>query len=101
MSYNVFADMGFENPEEELLKARLVHTLGKVISEKELTHEEAAQRLKIAPVALSELLDGVWDAYSTHDLLRFANALNRNVRIIIDSRDVAPDEEAKTLVLSA
>jgi len=101
MSYNVFADMGLPNPEEELTKARLVLLLGKVIEEKGLTREQAAQRLGIETVALSSLLDGVWDDYSTDDLFRFANALGRTVRIIIDSHDVAPDEEAKTLVLTA
>ena len=101
MSYNVFADMGLPNPEEELVKARLVHLLSQVIAEKGLAPAAAAQQLKIDPAALSELLAGVWDDYSTNDLFRFANALNRNVRIIIDSRDVAPPEEAKTLVLTA
>lgn len=101
MSYNVFADMGLANPEDELMKARLVHLLSKVIAEKGLMPEEAARQLKIAPAALSDLLEGVWNGYSTSDLFRFANALNRNVRISIDSRDVAPEEEAKTLVLTA
>ncbi len=48
MSHNVFADMGLPNPEDELMKARLVHLLSKVIAEKRLTPEEAAQQLKVA-----------------------------------------------------
>lgn len=100
MSHNVFADMGLPNPEEELTKARLVLLLGKVIAEKGLTQEQAAQRLEIKTVALADLLDGVWDDYSTNDLFRFANALGRNVRITIDSQDAAPGEQARTLVLT-
>ena len=91
MSHNVFADMGLPNPEEELTKARLVLLLGKVIEEKGLTQEQAAQQLEIKTVALADLLDGVWDNYSTSDLFRFANALGRNVRITIDSQDAAPE----------
>ncbi len=88
MSHNVFADMGLPNPEEELRKARLVHTLSKVITEQGLTQEEAAHQLKLDAAALSDLLDGIWDGYSTDDLSRFADTLKRS-------------EEAKTLVLTA
>ncbi len=101
MSHNVFADMGLPNPEEELTKARLVLLLGEVIAEKGLTQEQAAQRLEIKATALADLLDGVWDDYSTGDLFRFANALGRNVRITIDRHDAAPGEQARTLVLTA
>lgn len=101
MSHNVFADMGLPNPEEELTKARLVLLLGKVIEEKGLTPEQAASRLDIETQALADLLDGTWDNFSTNDLFRFANALGRTVRIIIDSRDAAPEEKARTLVLTA
>lgn len=100
MSHNVFADMGLPNPEEELTKARLVLLLGKVIAEKGMTQEQAALQLEIETAALSDLLDGVWDDYSTNDLFRFANALGRNVRITIDSQDTAPGEQARTLVLT-
>jgi len=100
MSHNVFADMGLPNPEEELTKARLVLLLGKVIAEKGMTQEQAALQLEIETAALSDLLDGVWDDYSTNDLFRFANALGRNVRITIDSQDAAPGEQARTLVLT-
>lgn len=100
MSHNVFADMGLPNPEEELTKARLVLLLGKVIEEKGLTPEQAALRLGIGTQPLADLLGGNWDSFSTNDLFQFANALGRTVRIIIDSRDAAPEEKARTLVLT-
>jgi len=87
MSYNVFADMGFENPEEELQKARLVYALTKTIAEKGITHEEAANRIGIGASALCRLLDGLWDDCSTDDLSQFTNALSGS-------------EQAKTLVLT-
>ncbi len=34
MSYNVFADMGFEHPEMELLKCEIVRSLRDLLSEK-------------------------------------------------------------------
>lgn len=36
-SDNVFADLGFENPEEELLKANLVAEIADLIKERKLT----------------------------------------------------------------
>lgn len=101
MGYNVFADMGFENPEEELMKSEIISSLRALIDEKHLTQEQVAARWRIEPLAVAELLRGHWGDYSVNQLLGFANALGRTVRIIIDSHDVAPDEEAKTLVLTA
>lgn len=100
MSHNVFADMNLPNPEEELTNARLALLLGKVIEEKGLTPEQAASRLNIEIQTLADLLNGNWDDFSTIDFFWFANALDRNVRIIIDSRDTAPEEKAQTLVLT-
>ena len=97
MSHNVFADMGLPNPEEELTKARLVLLLGEVITDKGLTREQAAQRLKIEDSALADLLNGVWDDFSTGNLVRFGNALGRNVRLPAGSQDAAPGEQARTL----
>ena len=101
MGYNVFADMGFENPEEELMKSEIISSLRTLVDEKHLTKEQVAARWRMEPATVAELLRGHWGDYSVNQLLGFANALGRNVRIIIDSRDVAPDEEAKTLVLTA
>ena len=74
--------------------------MSEVIAEKGLTQEQAAQRLEIKATALADLLDGVWDDYSTGDLFRFANALGRNVRITIDGHDAAPGGQARTLALA-
>jgi predicted XRE-type DNA-binding protein len=101
MGYNVFEDMGFENPEEELMKSEIVSSLRRLIDEKHLTMEQVATHWSMDSSAVSELLRGHWGDYSITQLLRFANALGGTLRIIIDSRDVAPHEEAKTLVLTA
>ena len=87
MSYNVFADMGLPNPKEELGKARLVHGLSNAITEKGMTPEEAAHQLNLDAVAFSALLDGVWDDYSSDDLLQFNEAIKHS-------------EKTKTLALT-
>ncbi len=111
MSYNVFADMGFENPEEELLKSEIISGLRSLIDEKQLSTQQVAERWHIEPASLPELFRGGWGDYSLNQLLGFVTALDGIVRVtiecyakyphaVIDSHDTAPDE-AKTLVLTA
>ncbi len=101
MGYNVFEDMGFEHPEEELLKSEIVSSLRALVHEKHLTQEQVGIQWNMEPSEAAELLHGHWGSYSVNQLLGFANALGRTVRIIIDSRDAAPEEKARTLVLTA
>lgn len=94
MSYNVFADMGFPNPEEELAKARLVHCLRELIEDKRLTEQRAAALFGLTPPELSRLLwHGGWGDYSVEQLRRFICA--------VDPDAVLEDEEAQTLALTA
>lgn len=57
-SGNVFADLGFDNPEEMLAKARLVSEMQKAIKKKKLTQTEAAETLGLTQPKLSILLKG-------------------------------------------
>ncbi len=58
MGYNVFADMGFENPEEELLKSEIVTSLRHLVDEKHLKLTQVAQQWNMNPAAVAELLRG-------------------------------------------
>ncbi len=111
MSYNVFADMGFENPEEELLKSEIISGLRSLIDAKQMTTQQVAERWHMEPASLPELFRGGWGDYSINQLLSFAAVLGGTVRVTIEcygeshdgvmnSHDAAPDE-AKTLVLTA
>ena len=111
MSYNVFADMGFENPEEELLKSEIVSALRSLIDEKKLTVQQVAERWHMEPSLLPELFRGSWGEYSVSQLLRLAAALGGTLRVslecyeenrdfVSDSPDSVP-EEAKRLALTA
>ncbi len=111
MSYNVFADMGFEHPEMELLKCEIVRSLRDLLREKKITNEAASQLWGIPAAKVPPLFRGDWEDYSVERLLQFASALGGTVRVTIEcygeshdgvmnSQDAAPDE-AKTLVLTA
>jgi predicted XRE-type DNA-binding protein len=69
-SGNVFADLGFENPEEELAKAKLVQAISKAIDSEALTKAEVAGVLGIGQPDLFNLLRGRTEGYSTDRLTR-------------------------------
>ena len=98
VSYNVFADMGFENPEEELLKSGIISSLRTLIEEKPLTMKQVTSLWRMEASAVAELLRGHWGDYPVERLFQFAAALERNVRVTIDSQDTMPGEQARTLV---
>ncbi len=88
MGTNVFADIGLPDPETHLAKARIVQTLGRIISTKGLTQAEAGARLGLSQPKVSALLNGQFRGYSVERLLRFVNALNHNVHIVIEAEEV-------------
>ena len=82
-SGNVFADLGFDNPEEMLAKAHLVSEMQKVIKKKKLTQTEAAKMLGLTQPKLSILLRGQFKGYSTDRLIRFLRILGQDVDIFV------------------
>src|SRR3954465_10649460 len=69
-SGNVFADIKVRNPEEALVKAKLVRQIAKVIDSEHLTQTEAARRLGIDQPKVSMLLRGRLNVFSTARLIR-------------------------------
>lgn len=85
-SANVFADLGFDNPEEMLAKARLVSEMQKAIKKKKLTQTEAAEILGLTQPKLSILLKGQFKGYSTDRLIRFLRILGKDVDIYVSPK---------------
>ena len=98
-SGNVFADLGLPNPEELLIKAELAHQISELISERQLTQNQAAKLLGIDRPTLSALMRGKLLEFSTERLFRFLNALGRNVEIRIAHSPA--NVEAKTHIVVA
>jgi predicted XRE-type DNA-binding protein len=85
-SGNVFADLGFQNPEEMILKSSLVRELSAAIKEKELTLHQAAEILEMEIQKLSDLLKGRFSEYPIERLFTYMNALDRDLEIIVKPR---------------
>jgi predicted XRE-type DNA-binding protein len=82
-SGNVFADLGFPNPERELLKARLTLQIYRLIKERELTQAQAGAILGIRQPHVSGLMRGQSGSFSVERLMDFLAALGQDVRITV------------------
>ena len=82
-SGNVFADLGFPNPEQEHLKAHLTLQIYRLIKARCLTQTQAGEILGIRQPHVSALMRGQSGAYSVERLLRFLTALGQDVEITV------------------
>ncbi|HEV8052323.1 MAG TPA: helix-turn-helix transcriptional regulator [Parachlamydiaceae bacterium] len=82
-SGNVYADLGFDHPEEMLAKAQLVSEMQKSIKKKKITQTEAAEMLGLTQPKLSILLKGQFKGYSTDRLIRFLRILGQDIDIFV------------------
>lgn len=80
-SGNVFADLGFANPEREALKARLILQIYRLIKQRGITQAEAGAILGIRQPNVSALMRGQSGAFSVERLMAFLTALGQDVQI--------------------
>jgi predicted XRE-type DNA-binding protein len=83
---NVFADLGFDNPDELLAKAELVRQISLVIEQRNLNQGKASELLGIDKSELIDLLEGNLTLFSTETLIGFLNKLGRDVEIVIKNK---------------
>ena len=82
-SGNVFADLGFANPEEELIKAKLVREIRAIIKRRKLTQAKAATLLGLKQPDVSALVTGRVGKFSIDRLVRCLNRLDYRVDVVI------------------
>ena len=82
-SGNVFADLGFDNPEEMETKAKLVSQINAIIKKRKLTQKEAGAILGIPQSRVSDLARGGLSGFSVDRLFRLLNKLDREIEIIV------------------
>jgi predicted XRE-type DNA-binding protein len=82
-SGNVFADLGIANPEEELLKAKLVRELRGIIKRRKLTQTKAAAMLGLKQPDVSALVTGRVGKFSIARLVRCLDRLDYKVDLVV------------------
>jgi predicted XRE-type DNA-binding protein len=82
-SGNVFADLGFANPEEELLKAKLVREISGIIKRRRLTQTKAAAILGLKQPDVSALVTGRLGKFSIDRLVRCLDRMDYKVDVVV------------------
>jgi predicted XRE-type DNA-binding protein len=82
-SGNIFADLKLPNAEEKHTKVRLAVAINKILEEKSLRQEAAARLLELNQPKISALVNYQLEGFSVERLLRFLNALDRDIEIVI------------------
>src|SRR5712671_6280871 len=82
-SGNMFADLGLANPEEELLKAKLVREIRGIIKRRKLTQTKAAAVLGLKQPDVSALVTGRVGKFSIDRLVRCLDRLDYKVDVVV------------------
>jgi len=91
-SGNVFADLGFEDSEERLLKAKLATKIAQLIEQKGWTQAQTAQRTALDQPKVSRLMRGQLSGFSADRLFAVLNRLGHSVEVRISAKEGSPDK---------
>ena len=80
---NVFADLGFKDSEQELLKAQLTLQIYRIITARNLTQNEAAKVLGTTQPQISALMRCKPVSVSVGRLMEFLTVLGQDVEVTV------------------
>lgn len=83
---NIFADIGFKDAKERLVKADLAIRINQIIKERGLKQEDAAELLGINQPKISAIANGRLKDFSIERLIEFLNKLDQDVKIVIHEK---------------
>ena len=82
-SGNIFDDLGFANPEEELLKAKLIREIRAILKRRRLTQAKAAALLGLKQPDVSAIVTGRVGKFSLDRLVRCLDRLDCKVDVVV------------------
>jgi predicted XRE-type DNA-binding protein len=82
-SGNVYADLGFSDADEMLVKAKLVSKIAEIVRDKGLTQVETARLLGLTQPKVSALFRGQFHGISERKLIDCLTSLGRDVEIVV------------------
>ena len=99
-SGNVFADLGFEDSEERLLKAKLATKIAQLIEKKGWTQAQTAERTALDQPKVSRLLRGQLSGFSADRLFAVLNRLGHSVEVRISAKERAPEKSHTRVMIT-
>ena len=100
-STNVYADLGYDNPDEALAKAQLAARISEIIKIRWLTQTAAAKLLGIDQPKISALIRGRLRGFSYERLLKFLTDLGCDVAIVVTRPKARQRSRGEILVKAA
>lgn len=100
-SGNVFADMGFKDANEKLVKADLAIRINQIIKDRKLKQADAANLLGVNQPKISAIANGRLKDFSIERLIEFLNKLDQDVKIIIHKKPQNTKRQAYFKVAAA
>jgi predicted XRE-type DNA-binding protein len=99
-SGNVYADLGYRDAEEMLVKAKLVRKISEIIRSRGLTQVETARILGLTQPKVSALLRGQFRGISERKLIDCLTSLGRDVEIVVKDASRRRDGGKLTVVFA-
>lgn len=99
-SGNVYADLGYPDAEEMLVKAKLVRKISEIVRSKGLTQVETAKILGLTQPKVSALLRGQFRGVSERKLIDCLTSLGRDVEIVVKDAPRRRDSGRVTVVFA-
>jgi predicted XRE-type DNA-binding protein len=90
-SGNVFADLGFKNSEEMLLKSELVRQINSTIVIRQLDEKQTRDILEIDENTRSNLAKGRLTELTIEQLFRYLNIFGRDLEIVLKPASTSRD----------
>src|SRR5271157_2895629 len=84
---NVFADLGFPDPEIHFLKAQLMGYMHDGIRDRKLDQAEAARTMGVSAFELSEMLKGQFRETSIEQIIRMLINLGCDVNLVVKPKN--------------
>lgn len=85
-SGNVFADLGFDNPAEELMKAKLAREIRAIIARRKLSQSDAAKLMGVRQPDVSMIVTGRTGKFSIDRLVRCLDRLDYQVEVMVHQK---------------
>ena len=97
---NVYADLGYADADEMLIKAQLVAKIAEIIKRKGITQTQAAALLEMPQPKLSNLLSGRFLGFSERRLMDCLTKLGRDLQIVVKAAPCSRRDGQLSIVFS-
>lgn len=94
---NVYADLGFKDADEMMVKAQLVVKIAEVLRQRGWTQQQAAKVLGLTQPKLSRMLRGQFRGISEMKMMECLVRLGRAVKIVVGPEGEAADERIEVV----